>query len=478
MIKHLRLQNVVLIASCEIPFAPGLNILSGETGAGKSAIMQALDALLGARADQKIIRQGQNQAVIEAELTDGTSLRREIGDKNRCLINGKQVTLTELQNKTFAKLIGQGAYHALKSPAHQLELLDSFGACNKLPLMTAYANVLEMGQPKHIETLQAQLDEIRALGLRDGEEENLFTEHHTLINFQEISEKAAQLTQALAEMTSQLSQLLRHGDIVADGGELMRSALSELQEAHYQYSGYLNNMEYDPSRLSEINERLSQISSLKRKLGCNFNQLQKLESELEAQICESLAFDERFNAAIAERDQLADVLTHERKNAACALSQAITDQLHTLNMPDSRFEIEISETPLSMHGKDAVNFILAANPGEAAVPIAKRASGGELSRILLALQLILNPDTPTLIFDEIDSNIGGRTATCIGEKLKALGKHQQVICITHFPQVAKYADHHIRIDKIQDGERTHTCITVLNEKNRCEEIERMLGCAI
>ena len=478
MIHILRLKNVVLIDTCEIPFAPGLNILSGETGAGKSAIMQGLDALLGARADQKIIRQGETQAVIEAELVDGTTIRREIGDKNRCLINGKQVTLTQLQNQAFAKLIGQGAYHALKSPAHQLELLDAFGSCDRLAYMASYACVLEMGKPQDVDVLQMQLDEIRSLGLSDGEEEALFKEHHKLVNFQEVFEKAAQLTTALGEMTSQLSQLLRNGDIVAEGAALMQSALTELQEAHYQYSSYLDDLEYNPTRLTEIDERLSAINALKRKFGCNFSELKTFEDDLETQIADQTAFDKQLKAAIHKRDQLAQALSDERQLAANQLSQALTKQLHTLNMPESQFSIELNESPLSAHGKDAVNFILAANPGESAVPIAKRASGGELSRILLALQLVLNPDTPTLIFDEIDSNIGGRTATCIGEKLKALGEHQQVICITHFPQVAQCAHHHLRIDKTQNGERTHTSVTVLDDKNRCEEIDRMLGCTV
>ena len=475
MLKSLRLQNIVLIDTCEIPFAPGLNILSGETGAGKSAIMQGLDALLGARADQKIIRQGERQAVIEAELADGSLIRREIGEKNRCLIDGKQVTLAQLQERAFAKLIGQGAYHALKSPAHQLELLDSYGAYNRLPFMQSYARVLEMGTPVQVDALQAQLDEIRALGLSEGEEDALFSEHHNLVNFQEVSEKAAQLTATLSEITSQLSGLLRHGDIVAEGATSMQAALTELQEAHYQYSSYLDGLEYSPARLAEIDERLSAINALKRKLGCNFNELQALETDLQTQIADSQAFDEKLQAAIAERDRLADALSAERQAAAKNLSDAMTLELQLLNMPDCQFSVEITAAPLSAQGKDAVNFILAANPGEAPVPIAKRASGGELSRILLALQLILNPDTPSLIFDEIDSNIGGRTATCIGEKLKLLGRHQQVICITHFPQVASCADHHLRIDKAQDGERTHTSVTVLDDKNRCEEIKRMLG---
>ena len=462
MLKSLKLTDVILVDTCEIPFESGLNIITGETGAGKSAIMHALSAVLGARADTSLIRKGKETAVIEA-VFDEVSVKREIHlDKpSKIWIDGKLATLGELQRLNLAELIGQGAYHELKSQAQQIKILDQFGNCDRMSFADAHLKVLELGDAPD----ENELCDIDALKLEEGEENTLLKELDRLSNSEELKETSQNLIMGLDQVCDQLGALNTLADAV-DPCDNIKAALAELQDAHYHYSDLLNGFESDPERLKHVEERLSAINTVKRKYKCDFADLTLLSEELKTK-------KEEIEKAKALRDELAEELTLMRKKAAEHLSQKISASLQELNMPKALFTIDVAPAPLSITGKDHINFILAANPGESPAPLNTFASGGELSRILLALKLLINENIPTLIFDEIDSNIGGETAALIGRKLKKLGQKHQVICITHFPQVAKEADHHLQIVKEQIDGRTHTVIKKLTDSH--QEILRMMG---
>ncbi len=463
MLKALKLTNVILVESTTIPFAKGLNIISGETGAGKSAIIHALSCIAGARADCSIIRNGATKATIEAFFEDGTTIKREIyQDKpSKAWIDNHPVNISELQNLKHFELIGQGAYHTLKSPAEQLKLLDQIGKTDRLSYSEAYVNVLELGPSPNLN----EIADIDALQLKPGEEEELFKELNQLSNTSELTEQTTAVITGLDHISTELGKL---GRISSNLGshEGITTALTELQEAHYHYSQYLNQLESNPSRLKIVEERLSAINVVKRKYACAFEDLEKLASELtekHTQICE----------AIAKRDELAQKLTEQRHSASKNLSVQLTKILRGLGMSKASIEIECSQTKLSSTGQDSIQFVLSPNPGEAKIPLHTHASGGELSRVMLALKLLGTNAIPTFIFDEIDSNIGGETASCIGDKLKQLGLRSQVICITHFPQVARFADHHLQITKKEKNGRTITEINQLSDNN--PELLRMLG---
>ncbi|MCB1109076.1 MAG: AAA family ATPase, partial [Chlamydiia bacterium] len=261
MLVNLKLTNVILIESCEIPFTSGLNIISGETGAGKSAIIHAIECLLGARADTSIIRKGADTATIEATFSDGLVIKREISESkpSKAWIDNQLVPISQLQGLHHIELIGQGAYHTLKSPAAQLKLLDHLGKTDRLAFSEAYATVLELGPPPN----PKELDDIAALDLQDDEEEELFAEHHRLANSSDLTEKTQNLLTALDEITTQLGAMQRIANQI-DKQDNISSAITELQEAHYHYSHYLGNLESSPERLAFVEDRLSAINRIKR----------------------------------------------------------------------------------------------------------------------------------------------------------------------------------------------------------------------
>ena len=503
MLTSLRLQNVILVDACTIEFQHGLNIITGETGAGKSAIMHSIAALLGARADTSLIRKDCEYALIEGifdlplispawSLLDEAGIRvdpqepliirREIAlsKKSRLWIQSQASSLALLCDISnhLAEQVDQGASQILKSPQAQLHLLDTFGKHDLNP----YQATLKVPSTKPIQPLQAELDEIEDLSLQDNEEELLFAEHSRLANNQALNEQCTHLIEALSKLTSQfqpikrLSKSLTQLDPSLEENEkLIASALCNLQEAEREYSHYFDRLEFCQGRFNEIELRLSEINRLKRKISCSFEDLLTRADDLKQQIETAKNAEQTRSDLLKERKLLANALTEQRAASAKILSDALTEQLHSLNMPKAQVTIQMSQTPLTSTGQDQITFLLAANPGEAAIPIQSCASGGELSRLLLALKLIMTASTPTLIFDEIDSNIGGQTATLIGEKLKALGQNTQVICITHFPQVAKQADHHLQITKSEERGRTLTLVKELVALERKSEIERMMG---
>ena len=509
MILSLKLKNIILIEQTEITFSKGLNIITGETGAGKSAIMHAIDSILGARADSSLIRKGAESAEIEAlfDLPDTSpvfSLLEDAGiktdpsepliikralsqnGKSRLWIQGQNAPLSLLQTLAphLAELIGQGAYHTLKSKQAQLALLDTFGNHNLTPYKDAFAHLqkLKNTPPPNIADLEEELDAINSLNLQDDEETSLFQEHSRMANSQEISESGQLLNEGLTETLTHLANLSRTcmrlitlDSTLEETSNSIHCATTELQEANLHLTRYLQQLEFTPTRFTQIEERLSAIDTLKRKLGCDFNQLQKHAQNLQSQIENARNHTQDLQDAQTALQTQAALLTDLRTKSAQNLAKALTSTIRDLNMKKAQITINLTKTEPTSMGQDLITLSLCANPGESAIPIESNASGGELSRILLALKLLLSSQTPTLIFDEIDSNIGGQTATLIGEKLHHLGRSHQVICITHFSQVARHGDHHLQITKTQNQDRTLTQITPLSPTERERELLRMLG---
>lgn len=535
MLKQLLIQNIILIESVDISFGPGLNVLSGETGAGKSAIMHALNLVFGAKADSAMIRKGSEKGIAQAifelnndlallhlleesgidhEPEEDLILRREIhqNGKSRCFINNQLASLTLLKtlNPFLGRIIGQHANQWLLSTEKHREIVDVYGElqndCLKFSLSFTEENIIrkslnelvqnEQKRFRKIEICKMELQEIEEAKLKEDEDDELFNEYTFLTNTEARSLKAAEICQALngerlsalALLTKQKSNFEYLAEIdpkIAETNESFKNALMEIQEIAYTMNAYQSRIEYNPQRVQELNERLSLITTLKKKYGSTLAEIENYKIEttktLEDLENQDLKIEELKAELVileAKNKTLAADLTIERKKSAKKLQTALIEELRSLNMPKVIFEVEFQSQSRNAKGDDFIEFYLIPNVGEHKIPIKDCASGGELSRILLAIQRLLagKEQTPTLIFDEIDANIGGETALIVGEKLKEIGSAIQVLCITHFPQVAKQANHHLQISKKEENGRTFTHVATLkNAEERQTEIARMLG---
>lgn len=534
MLKRLHIHNIILVEKATIEFEDGFNVLSGETGSGKSAILEALRLLLGDRADAGIIRRGcekgsveatfdvntqskvitlLDQAGIELEASGDLIIRREIthSGKSRALINHQMAQLSLLK-KVGACLIdtmGQYASQRLLNLENHRGMLDLYadletdlaafsrswlheGAIKKEieDLMNSESQRL-----RDIEVCKRELEELEEANLKEGEEEDLFAEFTILNHADELSHQVGDIVMTLSGdrqgvLQSLKRQVLHFDNIIKLDAGLTETAASfqnaflELQEIAYSLDRYLARIERNPQRLTFLNDRLSVLHKLKRKYGPTTSDIHTYikNTEVRLQYLEGADFkiDElrlQLETLSKQNDFLAAEISLKRKEAGKRLEKELVEQLRSLNMPKVDCEIEITSQRRSVHGDDRVEFYLCPNIGEHRIPIRECASGGELSRLLLALQTLLagKGDIPTLVFDEIDSNIGGATATIVGEKLNEIGRKHQVLCITHFPQVARCAHHHLQISKREVEGRTLTYIEVLDVASRQTELARMNG---
>jgi DNA repair protein RecN (Recombination protein N) len=537
MLSQLSIRNLAVMAACDIDLASGFTVLTGETGAGKSILVDALGLILGDRADLDQVRSGAEQAEVTAtfelpENSPAQGLLREQaleGDEGECIIrrvlarsgrskafvNGRSVpvqTLKEL-GEWLVDIHGQGEHHTLLHSATQRDLLDAFaGAADQAAWVAdAWANwrqaaeelaSLEQSRADREERrdlLRYQVQELEELALAEGELEQLESERARLGSVNRLLEGAQGLVQLLYEQEGavteqmgraqgELEELAETDPELGEARDLLANALAQTEEAADGVRSYLSRLEADPERLEVVQARLDQAYMLARKHQCEPEALVGLAERLRGELDELDELEPRLQAAREEvartRDtyaQAAGELTRMRTAGAEKLAERVTDEIQVLGMPDAALAVAVepADTPEEggPHGLDRVELRVITNPGEPPRPLAKIASGGELSRLSLGIQVVLakHTEVPTLIFDEVDVGVSGAVAEMVGRKLRAVGSRGQVLAVTHLPQVAAQGHGHLRIFKETDGEGAYTRVEPLDEEERVEEIARILG---
>ncbi|MCA3181636.1 MAG: DNA repair protein RecN [Burkholderiales bacterium] len=530
MLTALRLRDFVIVEAVELEFGPGFTVLSGETGAGKSILIDALGLALGARADSGVVREGAPRADIVAEFyTDarldawlaerdlagdpGAVLMRRVVEadgRSRALVNGHPATVAQLREigESLVEVHGQHASQSLLRPDGQRGLLDRYaGAASELVAL-AQAHAAWRGLDKELERartgerelvlererLQWQADELAQVAPVPGEWDELAAEQKRLANAASLIEGARGLADALSDgddaiadrlhaIQQKLKPLAAVDASLAPVLELLETAAIQAGEAGSTLCAYADRVDLDPARLAEVEARIGVLYAAGRKfrlpperLGDELASLRtRLEALVRAQDVEAL--EHRVEAARADYEKLASALSKRRAKAATTLSKGVSDRIGRLGMQGGRLEIALERGEPASHGIDRVEFRVAGHAGATPRALGKVASGGELSRISLAISELAaeaNP-VPTLIFDEADSGVGGAVAEVIGELMRRLGESRQVLCVTHLPQVAAKANQHFSVSKQQDAGRTTSLIEQLDRGRRVEEIARMLG---
>ena len=533
MLSSLQIENVAVIQKAEVHFEPGLNVLTGETGAGKSILIDSINAILGNRTSKDLVRTGASKAVIRAafeqvpsavldkleqsgyERSEALLLSREITaeGKSSCRINGMPATAAVLRDLCggLININGQHDSVGLLNPAHHLGILDDY-AQNRTVFQEYYTLYRELVQVKReldalitdeaekqrkIDLLQYQVQEIEDAGLTAGEEQTLENRRKVLSNASAIRDRLAQSYALLsgsddaAGAVDLLGETSNAVDAAAQLDPALTAAAGQLLDLYYNAKdvaadliGRLDAYDTNDAELDEVEQRLDLLYRLKRKYGNTVEDViafgQKAREELDS-IQHS---QQRYDALQAEKVRLyakarekAEVLTQTRLKAFEELNTRISGTLDFLNMPGVRMTLRHTRGPLASHGQDSVEFYISTNPGEAPKPLAKIASGGELSRITLAIKNAMadKDAVPTVIYDEIDSGVSGKAAGRIGEVLRQSAQGHQILCITHTAQIAALADCHLLIQKNVSNERTYTEIHPLDENGRVEALARLIS---
>lgn len=534
MLKQLIVKNLILIDSLQISFQEGFNVITGETGAGKSAVMSALRLITGARADMKMVRQGMEKASVEVmfdleklahlqpllaeagiDMPSGEDLiiRRELyaSGKSRAFIN-HQMAHASLLKKIgieLVQIVGQHANQRLYSEEEHRNILDLYGDLTERQkeFATQYSSLHSLQKSvdefhrneafrlREMERLHQEIEEITSVNPVEGEEDELFAEYSLLTHADEIfslsrlihtelhGEKHS-LVAALSRSAATFESLTSLDPALGELFHTFRDAVCEIEEVAHSLRNYMGNLESNPRRAEEINARLSAIDKLKRKFGRTLAEVYQYKQAAEKQLTllenadvEIEELEKKLEGVKSESNALAEKLTQKRLQASKLLEQQMTAELRELNMPKVDFKIAIEKQARSAYGDDKVAFLMAPNVGERTIPITECASGGEISRLLLAIEKLLSSKNraTTIVFDEIDANIGGETAVVVGKKLHEIGQAHQVMCITHFPQVAAQGNHHYKIEKVERAGRTLSLVTPLDEEGKRAEIQRMLG---
>jgi DNA repair protein RecN (Recombination protein N) len=520
MLRVLRIRNLAVIESVEVEFDPGFNVLTGETGAGKSILVEAVSLLLGARASADLVRTGEPQAIIEAEFDDGDralTIRREVTNqgRSRSFVNGTVATASALRDlsQRLVELYGQHEHQALLDPLSHLPLLDSYAQLGELADRVASAwRMLRIAREQldrarmdgreraaRLDLVGFQLGEIEKASVRAGEDDELATERQVLANAERVQRLCEESYATLYESDQAVLAGLGHvwkrvGELASLDAQFaeylstrddIKSRLEDLASFLRRYS---DGIDASPGRLQQVEDRLVLLERLKRKYGPALDDVIAKGAELRRE--HDLLSDSGGTAteleqavAVASREYLdsARHLSSRRRAAATQFGGQLEGLLAGLAMDRTRFEVRFSEdvpeSAWSERGIDQAEFFVSPNPGEDLRPLARIVSGGELSRVMLALKTMSVEDQQdkTLIFDEVDAGIGGRVADVVGSRLQRLGDRFQVLCITHLPQIASRGATHFHIDKAVRGSRTVTSVRRLSDDGRIEEIGRMIG---
>ena len=547
MLQELSIKNFAIIDDLNICFSGGLTILSGETGAGKSIIINAVNLLLGSRASSRLVRTGAEAAELEAmfqvtpesktgsimkkygfDPAEGLLIRRIISvkDRHRIYINGRLATIQMLVDITdnLASISGQHTHQGLLKEDQHLLIIDQFGGLIQLrievkQLVNEIFSMLQTlnklisrrdAGTEHYKLLEYQQKEIFEASISPGEDAQLEQERMRIKNgevlFQSVNFGVDELYAApgavaerLAEVKNNIVKASRIDPELSDFADQLAAAIYQIEDIAGELRTYLKNIHFDENRLEEIEARLDTINKLKRKYGKSldalFSHFESISSELSTKenisdkIEEAETTLDRLHNSLAEKSI---VLSKKRKETAARLAGIMETALATLKMPRTKFDIALSTIPADHHtakylitggnvinesGIDHASFLIAPNVGEDLKPFSSIVSGGELSRVVLALKeiLIATESVETVVFDEVDAGIGGGVAEVVGKKLYALADLHQVVCITHLPQIAKFGDHHFKISKHVSKGMTKTLITPVRENERVKEIARMLG---
>ena len=536
MLSKLYIENIAVIERAEIDFSRGFNVLTGETGAGKSILVDSINAVLGHRTSRELIRTGAERAFVSAEFQDVSPdilseldelgydpdpengscvmLRREIRSDGRgnVRINDRPASISDLRavGRMLIHIHGQHENQSLMAVDRHMKYLDSFGGyADKLAeyeaLYRAYASAaLELKRlltddaekARRADMLRYQIDELEAANVTVGETQTLKKRKSAIQNAERISLalggaysmiNGGDDSEGALGMLQQTSKALFEIAAVCDGSsslaERINSVVYELEDISSEISSIRDDVEYSPSELDDIETRLELLSRLQRKYGDEQESLEYLAKAREE--LDSIEHSDEVIAELRRRAvecynktiEAAAELTSLRRNAGERFCEAVGNELAFLDMPSVRLEVDIKHCGLNIHGSDTVEFLISANPGEPPKPIAKIASGGELSRIMLAIKTVLADidDIDTMIFDEVDTGISGRAAHKVGLKLHEVSRSRQIICITHLAQLAAQADYHLLIRKNVSGGRTFTSVTPLDFEQRKQELARING---
>ena len=527
-LKRIILRDFVIVKELDLELASGFSVLTGETGAGKSILVDAVQLALGARADAGVIREGAARADITAEfdsparlqpwLEDGgfdlaeTILLRRTVDgqgKSRAWINGSATTMTQLRavGETLLDIHGQHAWQSLTRAESVRQLLDSYARVDTQPVLRAWqhwnearkavihANAAQDSSQRDQERLAWQIAEVEKLVPQDNEWDELNMRHARLSHAQTLMDAAQQASEILeAENTGTTTTLARANATLQDSAhiepqlkaiaEILASSLAQVEDAAHSLHTYLRSTgDMDPVEFSALDDRIALWLSLARRYRRTPQELPALLAawkadlaQLEASVdLQQLQAQERASALAYEHH--AQTVSKARRQAAPALSKAITQGMQQLGMQGGRFDVALVPGEPSVHGMEDVQFLVAGHPGASPRPVAKVASGGELSRIALAIAVTTSQlgEAQTLIFDEVDSGVGGAVAETVGRLLKQLGADRQVLAVTHLPQVAACADHHLLVSKRSNAKSTTSTVTAILGEQRTSEIARMLG---
>lgn len=539
MLEHLHIRNVALIKESEISFGDGLNILTGETGAGKSMIIDSLQFALGGRAGKDFLRHGEKQAAVEALFSvqsqalteklaengivpeeDGTLLiTRTLSEagKSVCRINGSTVTVGMLKEiaEDMIDIYGQHEHQSLLNPVKHIRLLDRFCGAGFGEAMEEYKNsrqrlkdlekqltILigdESQREQRMDMLLFQKEEIEAAELQEGEEDALLEQKKRLSSMERLirltgesvtllydgDDRAPSACDQLGDALAKLQEAAEYDAALSPLADALADGYAAVEDCARELKREAEEQEADPEELERIEERLQLFYKLKRKYGGSIEAVlefyEKAVQELEFLSNSSEKATELSAKKAAEEKRLsalAETLTARRRATAEQVEEQIETALHDMEMKHARFHIQIEEkADWGADGKDKVEFLISANAGEPLKPLAKIASGGEMSRVMLALKTVLvdADEIGTFIFDEIDTGVSGRTARRVGEKMRFLGGKRQLLCITHLPQIAAMADNHFLIEKESDAGETVTRVTALDEEGAVREVARLMN---